>query len=923
MKFTSFLLFLAVFLISTAAKVFASPQSFTADSVLWLVNQSPRSELEARLMLTTKVMGFHDSLFLNLLDKQIKLEQKKTDKKQLKNLYWWLGSYYQIDTQLNRAQSNLEKALVFASDAAEKSQLLLHLAQLKITSGRYLEALEYLRQAKIAIYNQEFYPMESAILLEEAFCYTQLHNYDAAASRLTAAGFTLQLTENPFLKAKRFCYLGYLHCAEKDYLNAQAFLMEAFSLWNQDTLHADFALASQQLACIYKTQFKQDLATNHAQRAQRVFDTLHLPSGSASARLLLASLTKNKPDTLAHKLLLQAKNLFEKSKHISGRIDSYIALANYYNKQNLYDSTKHYLNLAQEFIPLTENQKHQLDFNLAKSRFYLNRNTPDSALIFAKKGLQESLFSDDWEQKANAYAHLADLYYATEQLRLAYQYLSLAHAYKDSLAQLGASFELKKLQESFEAKRQESLILHLTNERNLQNKTIEKNIKRLEKQQAIIYLIAIVLLLILLIALLMGAFLHYRKKDNQRLALRNKQIAQQKEEIEVQRQHLQDINQELEKLSLIARQTDNGIRIMNEVGRITWVNEGYVKMHGYTLEELQEIGRFDLLGEEANINIQQLVSVWYGDKKPISFESLVKNKGGNEIWVQTTLTPILDENQKIEKMIAIESDITRIKKAEHEIRTKNLDIMASISYAKRIQEAMMTPFSVLSAVYPDSFCFYQPKSIVSGDFYWMTNKHDRLIVACADSTGHGVPGAFMSLIGISFLNKIVNEKGFVSPAIILNRLRMNIISHLHQTNGENLAGDGMDISVISIDLKNNYLEFAGAMNPVIILRNNDLIELKADRMPVGFFDNEDRPFSSTSLNLQANDQIYLFTDGYYDQFGGKNGSKMKSQRFRDILLRCAFKSSEEQKTIIEDSFNAWKGDYTQVDDVLLMGIHIN
>ena len=146
----------------------------------------------------------------------------------------------------------------------------MHLAQLKITGGRYLEALEYLRQAKIAVYNRGFYPLESEIQLEEAFCYIQLLNYNAAASRLTAAGFTLKHTENRLLKAKRFSYLGYLHCAEKDYLNAQAFLMQAFSLWKQDTLNADFALASQQLACIYKTQFKYALASHHAQRAQHI-----------------------------------------------------------------------------------------------------------------------------------------------------------------------------------------------------------------------------------------------------------------------------------------------------------------------------------------------------------------------------------------------------------------------------------------------------------------------------------------------------------------------------------------------------------------------------------------------------------------------------------------------------------------------------
>ncbi|MFA6400936.1 MAG: SpoIIE family protein phosphatase [Salinivirgaceae bacterium] len=152
---------------------------------------------------------------------------------------------------------------------------------------------------------------------------------------------------------------------------------------------------------------------------------------------------------------------------------------------------------------------------------------------------------------------------------------------------------------------------------------------------------------------------------------------------------------------------------------------------------------------------------------------------------------------------------------------------------------------------------------------------------------------------------------------------MNIISQLHQTNGEHVAGDGMDMSIISIDLKNNQLEYAGAMNPILILRNDDMIELKPDRMPVGFFDNEDRPFSITNLNLQPNDQIFMFTDGYYDQFGGTTGSKMKGHKFKEIIKECANKPIITQRQIIEDQFNNWKGDHPQVDDILVLGITVN
>ena len=204
----------------------------------------------------------------------------------------------------------------------------------------------------------------------------------------------------------------------------------------------------------------------------------------------------------------------------------------------------------------------------------------------------------------------------------------------------------------------------------------------------------------------------------------------------------------------------------------------------------------------------------------------------------------------------------------------------------------------------------------------MTEENNRLVVACADSTGHGVPGAFLSLIGISFLNKIVNERGVVQPAIILNRLRSNVITHLHQSQSELLAGDGMDMSIISIDKRNGMMEFAGAMNPMYIIRDGRIIELKPDRMPVGYYDNEDRSFSSSKVAIKSGDQLYMFSDGYYDQFGGTEGLKMKTQKFKEILLDCCHKSNDEQMAILDSEFNNWKGKHEQVDDILIMGIQI-
>lgn len=258
------------------------------------------------------------------------------------------------------------------------------------------------------------------------------------------------------------------------------------------------------------------------------------------------------------------------------------------------------------------------------------------------------------------------------------------------------------------------------------------------------------------------------------------------------------------------------------------------------------------------------------------------------------------------------------------VESKNKDITDSIKYAKKIQEAILPPDDLRMQLFSDSFVFYQPKDIVSGDFYWYTQKHNKKIFAAVDCTGHGVPGAFMSMIGNAFLNEIVNEKGVTTTSEILDMLKERVVESLKQSGNENK--DGMDIALISIDDGTNTLEFSGANNPCWIITKNELIELKGDSQPIGYHLGLLKPFTSQAVQLQKGDCIYIFTDGYADQFGGENrkfgGKKFKYRQLKDLFLKINSLSMNEQNIQLKFTFENWKGELEQVDDVCVIGIRV-
>ncbi len=282
---------------------------------------------------------------------------------------------------------------------------------------------------------------------------------------------------------------------------------------------------------------------------------------------------------------------------------------------------------------------------------------------------------------------------------------------------------------------------------------------------------------------------------------------------------------------------------------------------------------------------------------------------------------IREKNLKREKRILEEKVSERTKEISRkniELEKKNRDIMDSIRYAQRIQDAVLPP----SIPFKNTFVLYRPKDIVSGDFYWLEETNGMELIAAVDCTGHGVPGAFLSILGQNLLTKIVREYGILQPSEILNNLNTEIVNALHQhsTGGEKIVNDGMDLALINYDKNLNMLQYAGAYNSLYLIRNGVLYETKADRFPIGrTTSEEEKQFTNNEIEIQPGDIAYIFSDGYADQFGGAHGKKFKSKYLKKFLEEIHTYSMDEQKKALERNLDEWKGNYSQIDDIVVIG----
>ena len=285
------------------------------------------------------------------------------------------------------------------------------------------------------------------------------------------------------------------------------------------------------------------------------------------------------------------------------------------------------------------------------------------------------------------------------------------------------------------------------------------------------------------------------------------------------------------------------------------------------------------------------------------------------------------ENKKISDKLSDRSYNVMVQKWDLErkhisISQQNQEILDSLHYAKNIQSAIMPHAESIDRIFKDGFVLYMPKDIVSGDFYFLEEYNDRIYLAVADCTGHGVAGAFMSMVGTALLKQIILQNKFTDPAKILNELNEGIVEALRQK--QTSSHGGMDIAMCVIDKNEMTLQFAGANRPLHIVRNANSDLIKPDKLPIGGFNaDENRTFKSQKVVLETGDRIYLYSDGYADQFGGMEGKKIMTKKFRELIQEIYQYPMKNQHDTLLNYFNTWKGKFEQVDDVLVIGVVVN
>jgi serine phosphatase RsbU (regulator of sigma subunit) len=260
----------------------------------------------------------------------------------------------------------------------------------------------------------------------------------------------------------------------------------------------------------------------------------------------------------------------------------------------------------------------------------------------------------------------------------------------------------------------------------------------------------------------------------------------------------------------------------------------------------------------------------------------------------------------------------RAVKEEQELKQQR-EITESLKYASYIQQALFPTSSEINRYLPDHFLYFQPCNVVSGDFYFISGHSEITCLAVGDCTGHGVPGAFMSIMGITFLNSIISHYEPLRASLVLNQMREHVMKALSQTGTQSEQKDGIDMAFCLINHEKNCMEFSGAFNPIYRIRNKNLQEFQGDKMPVGIGSEQEKSFTNNLVDLEEGDMIYLFSDGFADQFGGKEEKKFKYRPFRDLLISISDLSVPEQKNQLQQTFDTWKGNLKQLDDVLVFG----
>ncbi len=358
---------------------------------------------------------------------------------------------------------------------------------------------------------------------------------------------------------------------------------------------------------------------------------------------------------------------------------------------------------------------------------------------------------------------------------------------------------------------------------------------------------------------------------------------------------------------------------INGISALEWVNQQSFDLILLDIM-MPEMDGFEVCKRIKNDPDKQHIPIIFLTAKTET-ENIVK---GLELGAADYVSKPFNKNEllaRVSTQVALKKSRDKINQYLDELEKKNKLITYSIKYAQHLQNTVLHTNENISEKLTEYLYLFKPKDIVSGDFYWSFSMGDLQLIALMDCTGHGVPGALMSILGLTLLNETVKKEQILQPNEILNRLRNKIIEAMGSKGVFHEVRDGMDAAVILLDLRNNTLQFAGANNPLYLVRDHELIKYKGDRMPVGYYEKM-TGFTNREIRLRKGDMIYLSSDGFADQFGGKEEKRFKSGSLGKILLDIHHKPVKEQQEILSQTFEDWKGNFEQIDDVTVLGIRI-
>jgi len=737
-------------------------------------------------------------------------------------------------------------------------------------------------------------------------CYAEMGNYDKAIEKYFASLKINEQLNDKSIAASCYNNIGAIHFFQNNLEKAREYYMKALIMQEELKDSSGVAGTLSNIGIVFSIQKKYDEANNYFEKALKIDAQIGNKTGMADCYLNIGNNSDGKKDY--HKALeysFKALEIYKTFNEKNGLANVLSNIGGFNNKLKNYQEAIKYSLQALAISKEIGTQAVEKDIYRNLSESYENTGKPDKALMYHKmfSNLNDTLFNQEKHKQ---------------------------------FSDMEAKYQNEKKKKEIELK-------------NIEIAKSEADIKQKNTQ-----LFAFLFGSILLIGLVIAVFISYKQKQKANILLtqqkgeiveKNTILESQKEEIRSQAEELAETNHELEKLSIVASETDNAVAIFDKEGNLEWFNAGSTRMYGYTFEEYIQFKGKNILALSSNVEIKRVIEKCLSDKKTMSYESKNTTKDGRNLWVQTTITPIVNDECKVTKLIAIDSDISKLKEAEFEIMQRNEEISAqrdeiqeksskiehqneqitsSIRYAQTIQQAIL-PIKDLIDKYIESFIIYRPKDIVSGDFYWFTTLDNYIFVAVVDCTGHGVPGAFMSMIGSRLLSEIVNQLKITTPSEILTKLNENIRTALKQEQSEN--NDGMDICLCRLERKQAETKvlFSAAKRTLyfydILKRKVEL--MKGDVKSIGGrrVSPNQQPFTNQELILTQGSMLYLSSDGYKDQCNPQR-EKMGNKNFVELIEKVATLNIEKQKEQFETALDNHKKNEAQRDDITLIGLKI-